>query len=346
MGENTKIAWCDHTFNPWIGCTKVSPGCDHCYAEREFDLRHHRAAWGAGQPRSRTSEANWKLPLKWNRDADAFLAKKGHRPRVFCASLGDVFDNEVPDEWREELFELIRNTPNLDWLLLTKRPQNIIKMVKLHGAVAGNGSRYLPDNVWLGTTCENQARADANIPHLLMTRQELGARCLFLSIEPMLGRIDLTLDSLVCLPCPYCVDAVPEWDTGIIECRRCESTGKGDEWGIDWVICGGESGPNARPMHPDWVRLLRDQCAAAGVPFFFKQWGSCLPCDWGGDDGNGNMAYVLDEEHTRFDITDYDILGRGKYIEAHDREYVRFPHKKTGDILDGIQHHAWPEVAA
>lgn len=248
MAENTKIEWAHHTFNPWEGCQKVSPGCDHCYAEARNSRFNGGQAinWGPGAPRRRTSEANWRQPIKWNAEAE----RLGIRYRVFCASLADVFDNQVPEEWRSDLFELIRSTPNLDWLLLTKRPQNIVRMVHAGGAIAGNGTRYLPDNVWLGTTAEDQIRADQNINALLRTRAELGARVLFLSAEPLLGPLDLV---------PY------------IHCDVANT--------LDWVIVGGESGHHARPMHPDWARSLRDQCQAAGVPFLFKQWGEWLPAE-------------------------------------------------------------------
>src|SRR5580692_7935980 len=122
MGENSKIEWCDHTFNPWIGCQKVSPGCDHCYAETQNNLRKWNGGkWGPHAPRKRTSEANWKKPLQWQKRAAEFSGRR----RVFCASLADVFDNKAPDGARDDLFDLIRETPSLDWLLLTKRPENI-----------------------------------------------------------------------------------------------------------------------------------------------------------------------------------------------------------------------------
>src|SRR4051812_42414847 len=123
--ENTRIEWGDHTFNPWMGCQKVSPGWDRCYAENMMDLRYHKVQWGPHGERKRTSELNWKKPLKWEPQARA----SGRRFRVFCASLADVWDNQVPSEWRTELFELICKTPQLDWLLLTKRPENIAKML-------------------------------------------------------------------------------------------------------------------------------------------------------------------------------------------------------------------------
>jgi protein gp37 len=160
MGANSKIEWCHHTFNPWVGCTPVSRACDFCYAEAWAKRTGHPELW-QGQ-RRRTTAANWREPLKWNRAA----AAAGERHRVFCASLADVFDNQVPAQWREDLWGLIRETPSLDWLLLTKRPQNIAGMLP---AQFDEGDRW-PErwpNVWLGTTVENQDEADRRIPHLL-----------------------------------------------------------------------------------------------------------------------------------------------------------------------------------
>ncbi len=240
----------------------MSLGCDICYAEALMDHRMHRVQWGPQGERSRTSRANWAQPLRWEREHAAFFAEHGRHRRVFCASLADVFDNQVPTAWREDLFDLIRLTPNLNWLLLTKRIGNAVQMVRWHGAIAGNGSRYLPDNVWLGASVVNQEEADRDVPKLLATRELLGARVLFLSCEPLLGPIDLER------PRPG-----PDMDQGggkmICQPWLIQS-------GIDWVIVGGESGQQARPMHPDWARSLRDQCAAAGVAFFFKQWGEWL----------------------------------------------------------------------
>lgn len=270
MSTNTTIEWCDHTFNPWEGCQKVSPGCDNCYAE----ARNARFAggtavnWGPGAPRRRTSAANWNLPKRWNAQADAFMAQHGRRQRVFCASLADVFDNAVDPQWRADLFSLIQQTPNLDWLLLTKRIGNVRGM--LAELAHGNDPDLslldmmpLP-NVWLGATIVNQAEADRDIPKLL----EVPARVRFLSMEPLLESVEL---SLLCKNWSNEIPTDPE--TGARECcRECDYTGINNA--IDWVIVGGESGPNARPMHPDWARSLRDQCEAAGLPFLFKQWGS------------------------------------------------------------------------
>lgn len=295
MAENSKIEWCHHTFNPWIGCTKVSAGCAHCYAEKSSPARVMRAngheTWGKGAMRSLTSAANWKEPVKWN-DQGRFCddcemlfmgktcvrcEKKTARPRVFCASLADWLDDEVPIEWLVELMELIVRTPNLDWLLLTKRLQNWERRITdalaevegiqsdwpsrepysltghwLNEWIGGNA----PANVWIGTTVENQARADERIPQLL----SIPAKVRFLSCEPLLGPVDLSTTF--------------HWQRADMASQPVWTP---ENPGIHWVITGGESGTGARPMHPDWARSLRDQCSAAGVPFFFKQWGEWLP---------------------------------------------------------------------
>jgi len=261
MAENSKIEWTDHTFNPWLGCTKISPACDHCYAE-SWAKRSGLVKWVPGEPRRRTSEATWKQPLRWNRKTERVFAAwekfkttnpgmtdahlealgfvKPRRPRVFCASLADVFDNAVPDQWRADLFDLIVATPNLDWLLLTKRIGNVNSMLPpdKRGSPNSWGCGY--SNVWIGATVCNQAEADRDIPKLLA----VPAAKRFLSIEPMLEKIDL--------------------GRALVNGLDLIRAGKT----IDWIICGGEYGPHARPMHPDWVRSLRDQCVASGVHFF------------------------------------------------------------------------------
>ena len=282
MAENSKIEWTHHTFNPWIGCQKVGPGCDSCYAEAMMDARLGRVEWGPHGARLRTSPANWRQPLKWDRDA----AAAGERPRVFCASLADVFDNHasIMPEWRADLWALIRATPNLDWLLLTKRPGNIAKMLPPDW-----GDGYA--NVWLGCTVVNQDEADRDIPKLLA----VPARVRFLSMEPLLGPVDLTE-----LKNPAV--AIGEH---IYSALDCDVDPEDDEWHgakIDLVIVGGESGPGARPMHPDWVLSLRDQCQAAGVAFFFKQWGEWLPLGQtglGADDAYYHPAPETDPEASR-----------------------------------------------
>jgi protein gp37 len=178
--ENSEIEWCDHTFNPWIGCQHVSPGCDHCYAEIMMDHRYGKVKWGPHGERKRTSEANWKKPIKWNAEARAFRHEQGRRPRVFCASLADVFDNRVSAEWRDDLFALIRKCKRLDWLILTKRPQNIAKMLP-----SDWGDGY--PNVWLGVTAEDQLHFDQRWQILL----KIPAEIKFISYEPAIGPLRL-----------------------------------------------------------------------------------------------------------------------------------------------------------
>ncbi|HYG91185.1 MAG TPA: DUF5131 family protein [Azospirillum sp.] len=185
MSDTTKIAWVRNsdgtpgaTFNPWIGCIRVSAGCAGCYAEkfvRRMDAKV-RVEWGKGKPRRRTANDNWKKPRRWNREAEA----KGIRIRVFTASLADVFDAEVPAEWRADLWQLIRETPNLDWIIVTHRPENIRDMLPEDW---GDGW----PNVWLVVTVENQKAADHRIPILLT----IPAKVRGLSLEPLLGSVDL-----------------------------------------------------------------------------------------------------------------------------------------------------------
>jgi protein gp37 len=179
MAHNSKIEWTDHTFNPWIGCTNVSPGCDHCYAE-SWSKRSGLVKWG-NNPRRRTSEVYWRAPLKWQAMAAAFHRQHGGRQRVFCASLADVFDNQADRVWRSDLFDLIAVTPALDWLLLTKRPQNIEKMLPKDRSEQGR------PNVWLGTTAEDQVRFDQRWPVL----SRVPAVVRFVSYEPAIGSLRL-----------------------------------------------------------------------------------------------------------------------------------------------------------
>jgi protein gp37 len=182
MGEITKIEWCDHTFNPWIGCTKVSPACDFCYAENLMGARYGRVQWGAGEDRVRTSPGNWRQPLRWNRQAEA----AGARPFVFCASLADVFDNEVDDLWRHDLFRLIEDTPALVWLLLTKRIGNVLKMTDPE-----RGHPCLPRNVAIGATMANQEEYDRDRMKLWEVKHRRAPLFTFGSFEPLLGPVIL-----------------------------------------------------------------------------------------------------------------------------------------------------------
>jgi protein gp37 len=309
MAENSTIQWTHHTFNPWRGCTKVSPGCANCYAEA--GSRRNPAVlgvWGAAGRRSVAAESYWDGPPRWARAA----ALAGERHRVFCASLADVFEGRdtMPREtWydveaaRARLFRLIDATPELDWLLLTKRPENVADMWHSYCPSVGSQSwghssltrrRFRRENVWLGCSVEDQERAEERIPHLLRCRDL--ARVLYLSCEPLLGEVDLTN--------PY---------FGLFDERPRDSLdlydlpgGEPDELPcpvkkrlLDWVIVGGESGPLARPFALEWCASLVRQCAAAGVPCFVKQMGHRptaegelmhLGADKGGDPGEWPQA--------------------------------------------------------
>ena len=181
MAEIAKIEWRNHTFNPWMGCTRVSPGCDNCYAEAREGKRLKRVNWGAGEPRRRTAESTWAQPRRWNRQAQI----GGSRPFVFCSSLADVSDNEVDPRWREDLFRLIAATPNLVWLLLTKRIGNVPSMV--------NGA--LPGNVAIGATMVNQVEYDRDNPKLARVKEALNPLFTFASLEPLLGPVELDNDA-------------------------------------------------------------------------------------------------------------------------------------------------------
>lgn len=251
MSADSKIEWTDHSFNPWWGCVQISPACDGCYA-LAFAKRVGQRVWGSSAPRRFFGEKHWSEPLSWDRKAEEL----GARHRVFCASMADVFEHrpDLPlDAARAKLWKLIKQTPRLDWLLLTKRPWNVERMVPW-------GNEW-PQNVWLGVTVENQKYARVRVPHLL--RYPAAVR--FLSVEPLLGPLDLA---------PY-LDK------------------------LQWVIAGGESGGRARPMQPEWIAGVRDQCAAAGVAFFFKQWGNYVPSE-------GGLVRVRRKDHRDLDGRTWD----------------------------------------
>lgn len=229
MARDSRIEWTDHTFNPWWGCTKVSPACDHCYAEK-WARRVGLDIWSAGKPRRFLSDAYWRQPHLWNAQAQ----RSGRRARVFCASMADVFEwKKGLSSWRKRLWTVIDETPSLDWLLLTKRPHLVRRLTPWDDD--------WPDNVWLGTTAENQRWVDKRLPYL----SDVPARTRFLSCEPLLDEIRLD-----------------DWLRGNV---------------VHWVIAGGESGPKARPSDPLWFYALRDQCVTHAVPFHFKQWGDWAP---------------------------------------------------------------------
>ena len=275
MAKNSHIEWTHHTFNPWWGCKKVSPACDNCYAELWAKRMGHQL-WGTNAPRRFFGDAHWREPLKWNDEAQS----NGRRERVFCASMADVFERRADlNHERERLWKLIESTPNLDWLLLTKRPQNIARIAPWRN--------NWPGNVWLGTSVEDQKIAEKRLPFLL----RVPAAIRFLSCEPLLGPLNLE-----------------HW-------FRRESL-----YSIDWVIAGGESGCNSRPMHPDWAAALLQQCESSNVPFLFKQWGQWAPANTLTAVGNVQLVTLRHERPVQM---------------------VRVSKKLAGRILNGM---TWDEV--
>lgn len=386
MGDKTDISWADRTLNGWIGCTKVSPACDNCYAAVSRPTTALGVSWGAGQPRHRTSAANWKLPLRWNEKLFYECKKclkrgdesdfKNHRPftvgndvlgcdgtptptrqRVFCASLSDWLDNEVPVEWLVDLLDLIRRTPNIDWLLLTKRIGRLRDALDNAMIVVKDQQRehalykWLldwimgkpPANVWIGATICNQAEADRDVPKLL----RVPAAVRFLSIEPMLGPVNLKRAIWGGVGCGAC----HQWGSNprLFKRRVCTTCDRSeqqirDDHGfvltseapqIHQIITGGESGANARPSNPQWFRDIRDQCAAAGTSYHHKQNGEFLPAD--ADECDAGISEKLlvwsdgqpwcREDGQRGGVTLMARVGK----------------KTAGCLLDGRIHHELPE---
>lgn len=277
MARDSGIEWTHHTFNPWWGCVKLSPACAHCYAET-WARRVGFSLWGGDAPRRFFGDNHWREPLRWNAEA----ASVGTRMRVFCASMADVFEPRTDlDPWRDKLWDVIERTPHLDWLLLTKRPGHIKDVYPW---------AYEPrDNVWLGTTAEDQRWANRRIERLV----SVDAYVRFLSCEPLLSAVDLT-----------------PW--------LCKGQ-------VGWVIAGGESGGAARPTHPNWIRLLRDQCEAHAVPFHFKQWGHWSPAAHG--QRSAKTVELRDE------------AGRLERLSWRSK-------KESGRVLDGKTWDGYPQLTS
>lgn len=314
MAETTNIEWADATANFWIGCTKLSAACDGCYAEADWDHRYGRVQWGPHGDRSPV-KAGAVVVRKVQRNDAAFIAEHGRKPRIFVNSLSDFADNHksIQQEWREAVWQLARECPDVILLILTKRPQNLPRYLP-----ADWGDGY--PNIWLGTTVEHETehrRADA--------LRAVPAALRFLSCEPLLGPIAPDLTS------------------------------------IGWVICGGESGKHARPMHPDWARSLRDQCAAAEVPFFFKQWGEWAPvCEMSEDliESIYKPAPEHDPEATRRckvnqcvlhndgERFDGEAMFRSPAFWQGKRGMTMFAvgKKRAGRLLDGVEHNGMPRT--
>jgi len=288
VGANSGIEWTHHTFNPWWGCTRVSPACDHCYAET-WAKRCGLNIWGKDAERRFFGDKHWNEPLKWDRAAT--LA--GERHRVFCSSMADVMEAGSFDEPRRMLYNLIEKTPHLDWLLLTKRPQNFQRFLRPLWFTCP------PPNVWILTTVESQEfmwRVEALL--------EVPAIVHGVSYEPALGPVDFS---------PYLPNPSIRRS---LDGRTLPS--------LAWIIGGGESGPGARPPHPDWFRAVRDDCAEAGVPFLLKQWGEYQP-----------LTRIDGVQETPF----------GDFCPESGWGFIKKGKKGAGRLLDGRKHLEYPRVA-
>ena len=298
MGSESKIEWTDHTFNPWWGCRPVSAGCTNCYAEKWAKRLGHNC-FGRGVQRRFFGDQHWLQPIKWN----AAAAAAGRPALVFCGSMCDVFErwDATLEKQRSRLWKLIEQTPDLRWMLLTKRPENVQYMVPGQWLSPGEW----PSHVAVGTTIENQDECNWRLFHLL----SIPAAMRFVSCEPLLRR--------VCLP----------------EDQRKQ---------LDWVIAGGESGPKARPAHPDWFRSLRDQCAATATPFFFKQWGEYQPGTVKGKQWvlvlRDGKVYCTKKARGPSDAWFACELDMGHHAVA----LSRLGKKSAGRQLDGVEHLQFP----
>jgi protein gp37 len=331
MTDHTNIEWCDATVNWWVGCTQISPACDHCYAKR-IAAPFWGQKWGPGVPLQRFEGA-----LETLKALDRKAQRLGRPLVVFHNSVSDMFDKDAPDEWRMDAFQGMADTPNLIHLVLTKRIGNVRPYTQRDGLafdLIGDG------RVRLGITVCNQEEADRDIPKLLA----VPAAQRFLSLEPLLGPVDLR---------------DPPNDIGEPRYSYLDQELRDQGNGIDWVIVGGESGPGARPMHPDWARSLRDQCQAAGVPFLFKQWGEWLP---GQNEFHEQASSKSAAHHQdgRWGPTDTKVNDRnyvtwnpsgdmrmGSLIDALIDYRVhawaeRVGKKASGRLLDGVEHNGRP----
>lgn len=318
MADNTKIEWTDATWNPVNGCSLASPGCTNCYAMKQAHrvpqrrgLTQHTSGGMVWTGEVRFDEAKLTQPLHWKRPR-----------RIFVCAHGDLFHDAVPDEWIDRVFAVMAICPQHTFQVLTKRsarmrryfdgigPRKPVRAwMRANDDIEHQPPFPLP-NVWLGVSVEDQRRADERIPDLLATP----AAVRWLSCEPLLGPVDL-------------VQFKPDWGYWLDN--------------LDWVVAGGESGPGARPMHPDWARTLRDQCAAAGVPFFFKQWGDwSVVFDRDRDDPDWRNCSKWDHDHPKGRWLN---LEGGTGFHGDRVVYVdRIGKRTAGRLLDGIEHNDMP----
>lgn len=338
MADHTKIEWADATVNAINGCSLASPGCTNCYAMKLAGTRMRNHPTRAGLTQDTKAGPVWTGEVRLNEDA-LLQPLRWRRPhRIFWNAHGDTFHDAVPDEWIDRIFAVAALTPQHTHMILTKRSARmreylngewIMRMIAHMPALPASGQWVQVDgpgplpNVWLGVSVEDQARADERIPDLLATP----AAVRFLSCEPLLGPVDLTA-----VPWPEhwprceCLQGDPRYDAleSSVYCPGCcEGPEAMDAPAVDWVIVGGESGHGARPMHPDWARSLRDQCADAGAPFHFKQHG-----EWLHESQLGWWPYADEAIEKCASEGDFYCIGK----------------KRAGRLLDGVEHNGMPEV--
>lgn len=329
MADSTGISWCDASFNPWIGCAKVSPACARCYAETFSENRMGLHVWGADAPRRITAPSTWKKPYRWQRLAlegflpDGTTNQDGHRPRVFCASMADVFEDR-PDleEPRQRLFEMIAATDALDWLILTKRPEFMrdwLSQMPIMGALP------LP-NVWVGASIEN-----ARFTYRADVLREIPAVVRFISAEPLLGSLyDVGRGGDRQASRGSDAPLASSDANAMYPPRRAPL----DLTDIHWLIVGGESGGRkSRLMHPDWVRELRDDAVSRGIALHFKQWGSWAPAPIGRErhpvDGDPSLRWVCDAPRPSELMAYYGQGPKSSGKTLDGREFCEFPEARV-----------------
>jgi protein gp37 len=318
MADTSKIEWTDATWNIITGCTLVDEGCRHCYAAHLITswpaIGNHPSRKGLAR-KNAAGESKFTGEVRFNEQwLDQPLRWKKPR-KIFVCAHGDLFHENVPDEWLDRVFAVMALAPQHTFQVLTKRPERARKYltgpawaavlpteVLARGTAEAQRDHWPLRNVWLGTSISDQASADLRIPHLLACP----AAVRFISAEPLLGPVDLR--------------------------QMNAAHGIKVMWPIDWVIVGGESGPHARPMHPDWARSLRDQCAAAGVAFLFKQWGEYGP------------AFGLDLKPTGQPWHGEDQRAVARGTATAQQATRRIGKARAGRLLDGVEHNGFPQI--
>jgi len=335
MSDKTGIEWADATWNPVTGCSKVSAGCKHCYAERDWArLSAPRPTPNLYTGREFTDvqchPEKLDQPLRWTKPR-----------RIFVNSMSDLFHPDVPSDFIQAVFSIMAKCPHHTFQVLTKRPDRMQALLtdwERRLTFPSNPRTAVLPNVWLGVSIEDQDTADKRIPMLLGTP----AAVRFLSVEPLLGPVDLTricIENHATLGTFANVLLGHQWDESAYDGggQPLESDPPNTAR-IDWVIVGGESGPKARPMHPDWVRSLRDQCEERGIPFLFKQWGEYLP-------GLDSSNEQIDAARTGVWVRQSGGFHDGNNADAFrdgDAHVLRVGKKSAGLLLDGVQHDGYP----